>query len=188
MYSSQGVYDPTNPSYEGLDIHKVIGKLSIPKSGSHFLDISTQYQTTHLTNNWTVTNTWDFDKLTRNRCHCDAGWCGLFCMQRWQKVQKLSRSKNGQSLTETWSCCFKKQERPSCKEISWQQKLEELLKPTKRDFTLLGVIVNHIDEIWSTGHVDMQNLNKWNKETNLTILYLTIWSIFIKNQKKNEDI
>ena len=34
----------------------------------------------------------------------------------------------------------------------------------------------------------MQNLNKWNKETNLTILYLTIWSIFIKNQKKNEDI
>ena len=41
MYSSQGVYDPTNPSYEGLDIHKVIGKLSIPKSGSHFLDIST---------------------------------------------------------------------------------------------------------------------------------------------------
>ena len=60
MYSSQGVYDPTNPSYEGLDIHKVIGKLSIPKSGSHFLDISTQDHTTHLTNNWTVTNTWDF--------------------------------------------------------------------------------------------------------------------------------
>ena len=41
----------------------------------------------------------------------------------------------------------KKQKRPSSKEISWQQKLEELLKPSKRDFTLLGVIVNHIDEI-----------------------------------------
>ena len=58
----------------------------------------------------------------------------------------------------------KKRERPSSEE-NWQEKLaDELHKHIKRKFTRRRVMVNHIDEIWCSDLVEMQQLNKWNKE------------------------
>ena len=47
---------------------------------------------------------------------------------------------------------------------NWQEKLaDELHKPIKRNFTRQCVIVNHIDEIWCSDLVEMQQFSKWNK-------------------------
>ena len=57
----------------------------------------------------------------------------------------------------------KKRKKPSSEE-SWQEKLnDELHKPMKRNFTRRRVIVNHVDEIWCSDLVEMQQFSKWNK-------------------------
>ena len=49
-------------------------------------------------------------------------------------------------------------------EENWQVKLaDELHKPIKRNFTRRRVIANHIDEIWCSDLVEMQQFSKWNK-------------------------
>ena len=58
----------------------------------------------------------------------------------------------------------KKRQKPLSEEENWQVKLaDELHKPIKRNFTRRRVIANHIDEIWCSDLVEMQQFSKWNK-------------------------
>ena len=68
-------------------------------------------------------------------------------------------------ITRTWGKKAKKRKKLSSKEkINWQQQLADALqKPIKRNFTRQRVIVNHIDEIWCSDLVEMQQFSKWNK-------------------------
>ena len=66
--------------------------------------------------------------------------------------------------TKTGSWCKtkedKKREKPPSEE-NWQEKLaDELHKPIKRNFTRRRVIVNHIDEIWYSDLVEIQQFSK----------------------------
>ena len=57
----------------------------------------------------------------------------------------------------------KNEKKPSSEE-NWQEKLaDELHTPIKRNFTRRCVITNHIDEIWASDLVEMQQFSKWNK-------------------------
>ena len=75
-------------------------------------------------------------------------------------------------------------------EENWQVKLaDELHKPIKRNFTRRRVIANHIDEIWCSDLVEMQQFSKWNKgyryllmklqrkkmKELFTLIYTVIW-------------
>ena len=61
--------------------------------------------------------------------------------------------------------------KPSSEEENWQVKLaDELHKPLKRNFTRRRVIANHIDEIWCSDLVEMQQFSKWNK-----VLDIFLW-------------
>ena len=83
----------------------------------------------------------------------------------------------------------KKRKTPSSKEEKWQETLtEELHKPIKRNFTRRRVIVNHIDEIWYSDLVKMQQFSKWNKCYRYLRMVLDVfskygWIVPLKDKK-----
>ena len=72
---------------------------------------------------------------------------------------------------------------------TWQEKLaDELHKPIKRDFTRRRVIVNHIDEVWCSDLVEMQQFSKWNKGFRYLLMVLDVfskygWIVPLKDKK-----
>ena len=74
-------------------------------------------------------------------------------------------------------------------EINWQEKLaDKLHKPIKRNFARRRVIVNHIDEIWCSDLVEMQQFSKWNKGYRCLLMVLDVfskygWIVALKDKK-----
>ena len=74
-------------------------------------------------------------------------------------------------------------------EENWQKELaDELHKPLKRNFTRRRVIANHIDEIWCSDLVEMQQFSKWNKGYRYLLMVLDVfskygWIIPLKDKK-----
>ena len=72
---------------------------------------------------------------------------------------------------------------------NWQQQLaDELHKPIKRNFTRRRVLVNHVDEVWCSDLVEMQQFSKWNKGYRYLLMVLDVfskygWIIPLKNKK-----
>ena len=65
---------------------------------------------------------------------------------------------------------------------------DELHKPIKRNFTRRRVIVNHIDEIWCSDLVEMQQFSKWNKGYRYLLMVLDVfskygWIVPLKDKK-----
>ena len=83
----------------------------------------------------------------------------------------------------------KKRQKPSSEEKNWQKKLaDELHKPIKRNFTWRRVVVNHIDEIWCSDLVEMQQFSKWNKGYRYLLMVLDVfskygWIVPLKDKK-----
>jgi len=83
---------------------------------------------------------------------------------------------------------FQKTKKPSS-EINWQEKLaDKLHKPIKRNFARRRVIVNHIDEIWCSDLVEMQQFSKWNKGYRCLLMVLDVfskygWIVALKDKK-----
>ena len=71
----------------------------------------------------------------------------------------------------------------------WQQQLaDELHKPIKRNFTRRRVMVYHIDDIWCSDLVEMQQFSKWNKDYRYLLMVLDVfskygWIIPLKDKK-----
>ena len=86
----------------------------------------------------------------------------------------------------------KKPKKPSGKE-NWQEKLaDELHAPIKRNFTRRRVITNHIDEIWASDLVEMQQFSKWNKGYRYLLMVIDVfskygWIVPLKD-KKGESV
>ena len=60
---------------------------------------------------------------------------------------------------------------------NWQQQLaDELHKPIKRNFTRRRVLVNHVDEVWCSDLVEMQQFSKWNKGYRYLLMVLDVFS------------
>ena len=60
---------------------------------------------------------------------------------------------------------------------NWQQQLaDELHKPVKRNFTRRRVLVNHVDEVWCSDLVEMQQFSKWNKGYRYILMVLDVFS------------
>ena len=76
---------------------------------------------------------------------------------------------------------------------NWQEKLaNELCKQIKRNFTRRRIIVYHIDEIWCSDLVEMQQFSKWNKGYRYLLMVLDVfskygWIVPLKD-KKGETI
>ena len=74
-------------------------------------------------------------------------------------------------------------------EENWQVKLaDELHKPIKQNFTRRRVIANHIDEIWCSDLVEMQQFSKWNKGYRYLLMVLDVfskygWIVPLKDKK-----
>ena len=87
---------------------------------------------------------------------------------------------------------IKKRKKPSSEE-NWQEKLaDELHTPIKRKFTRRRVITNHIDEIWASDLVEMQQFSKWNKGYRYLLMVIDVfskygWIVPLKD-KKGESI
>ena len=65
---------------------------------------------------------------------------------------------------------------------------DELHKPIKRNFTRCRVIVNHIDEIWCSDLVEMQQFSKWNMGYKYLLMVLDVfskygWIVPLKDKK-----
>ena len=86
----------------------------------------------------------------------------------------------------------KKREKPSSEE-NWQEQLaDELHAPIKRNFTRRRVITNHIDEIWASDLVEMQQFSKWNKGYRYLLMVIDVfskygWIVPLKD-KKGESV
>ena len=86
----------------------------------------------------------------------------------------------------------KKRKKPSSEE-NWQEKLaDELHTPIKRNFTRRRVITNHIDEIWASDLVEMQQFSKWNKGYRYLLMIIDVfskygWIVPLKD-KKGESV
>ena len=87
----------------------------------------------------------------------------------------------------------KKREKPSSEE-NWQEKLaDELHTPIKRNFTRRRVITDHIDEIWASDLVEMQQFSKWNKGYRYLLMIIDVfsskygWIVPLKD-KKGESV
>ena len=79
------------------------------------------------------------------------------------------------------------------KKINWQQQLaDELHKLIKRNFTRRRVIVNHIDEIWASDLVEMQQFSRWNKGYKYLLTVIDVFSkygwIIPMKDKKGETV
>ena len=66
--------------------------------------------------------------------------------------------------------------------------MDELHKPIKRNFTRRQVIVNHIDERWSSDLVEIQQFSKWNKGYRYLLMVLDVfskygWIVPLKDKK-----
>ena len=78
-------------------------------------------------------------------------------------------------------------------EENWQEKLaDELHAPIKRKFTQRRVITNHIDEIWASDLVEMQQFSKWNKGYRYLLVVIDVfskygWVVPLKD-KKGESV
>ena len=92
---------------------------------------------------------------------------------------------------KTWSRKSKEAKkliRPSSGD-NWQEKLaDELHKPIKRNFTRRRVIVNHIDQVWCSDLVEMQQFSKWNKGFRYLLMVLDVfskygWIVPLKDKK-----
>ena len=81
---------------------------------------------------------------------------------------------------------------PSSEE-NWQEKLaDELHAPIKCNFTRRRVITNHIDEIWASDLVEMQQFSKWNKGYRYLLMVIDVfskygWIVPLKD-KKGESV
>ena len=97
-----------------------------------------------------------------------------------------------QYKAETRSRSFKKRKKPSSKE-NWQEKLaDELHAYIRRNFTRRRVITNHIDEIWASDLVEMQQFSKWNKGYGYLLMVIDVfskygWIVPLKD-KKGESV
>ena len=71
----------------------------------------------------------------------------------------------------------------------WTQQLaDELHKPIRRNFKKRRVIVNHIDEIWTSDLVEMQKFSKWNKGIKYLLMVIDVfskygWIVPLKDKK-----
>ena len=78
--------------------------------------------------------------------------------------------------TRSW-CKTKKRKAALSSKNDWAQQLaDELHKPIKRNFQKRRVIANHIDEIWCSDLVEMQQFSKWNKGYRYLLMVLDIFS------------
>ena len=104
----------------------------------------------------------------------------------WLARNMINTHKKTRSWCQTKEA--KKRERPSSEE-NWQEKLaDELHKHIKRNFTRRRVIVNHIDEIWCSDLVEMQQFSKWNKGYRYLLMVLDVfskygWIVPLKDKK-----
>ena len=86
----------------------------------------------------------------------------------------------------------KKRKKPPSEE-NWQEKLaDELHTPIKRNFTRRRVITNHIDEIWASDLVEMQQFTKWNEGYRYLLMIIDVfskygWIVPLKD-KKGESV
>ena len=60
--------------------------------------------------------------------------------------------------------------------------------PIKRNFTRRRVITNHIDEIWASDLVEMQQFSKWNKGYRYLLMIIDVfskygWIVPLKDKK-----
>ena len=58
----------------------------------------------------------------------------------------------------------------------WARLANELHKPIKHNFNKRRVIVNHIDEIWASDLVEMQQFSKWNKGYRYLLMIIDVFS------------
>ena len=58
----------------------------------------------------------------------------------------------------------------------WTRLANELHKPIKHKFNKRRVIVNYIDEIWSSDLVEMQQFSKWNKGYRYLLMNIDVFS------------
>ena len=85
----------------------------------------------------------------------------------------------------------KKRKKPPGEKISSQEQLaDELHKPIKRNFTRRHVIVNNIDEMWTSDLIDMQLLAKFNKGFKYLLMVIDVFSKYgwikpLKNKSRN---
>ena len=75
----------------------------------------------------------------------------------------------------------------------WTQQLaDELHKPIRRNFKKRRVIVNHIDDIWCSDLVEMQQFSRWNKGYRYLLMVLDVFSkygwILPLKDKKGETV
>lgn len=112
-----------------------------------------------------------------------------FLMVRCQNGDKQQGVSSIQIEYLRSGCEVKKWKTLSSKEENWQETAEELHKPIKRNFTRRRVIVYHIDEIWCSDLVEMQQFSKWNKGYRYLLMVLDVFSKYgrivpLKDKKK----
>ena len=101
--------------------------------------------------------------------------------------------KTGSEMLDQLSTKIRPNKASSEKEINWQQQLaDELHKQIKRNFTRRRVIVNHIDKIWASDLVEMQQFSKWNKGYKYLLMVTDVFSkygwIIPMKDKKGETV
>ncbi|PFX14258.1 putative uncharacterized transposon-derived protein F54H12.3 [Stylophora pistillata] len=163
MYAPDGVNDPTNPLYEGGSFDIHKAIGKLPKPKS----------------GWTLPGhkyTGPYNDL-ENQWVRGSGVIGL----------RETSSTPNRSLVWVWG-------KKKAQELkSWQEELaEELHRPVRRNFRKRRVVVNRIDEIWSSDLVEMQKFAKWNKGYRYLLMVLDVfskygWIVPLKN-KKGESV
>ena len=77
---------------------------------------------------------------------------------------------------ETRSRSSKKTEKSRRVKKTGKKKLaDELHASIRRNFTRRRVIVNHIDEIWASDLVEMQQFSKWNKGYRYLLMVIDVF-------------
>ena len=110
-------------------------------------------------------------------------------MPKWGQTAKCLINTN--RILKVW-LGSQKRKTLSSKEENWQETAEELHKPIKRNFSRRCVIVYHIDEIWCSDLVEMQQFSKWNKGYRYLLIVLDVFSKYGRivplKDKKSETV
>ena len=198
----------------GIDIHKWIGKIPKPKAGwtpsdykymGPYNPLNKQLEYDRNTGEVTKWHVQPYNKVDEIAAHhdicCDMGKNKGECdkqmvksldmipygqMPKWGQTARFlinTKQKLGLGVKKP-----KKRKKPSSEE-NWQEKLaDELHKPIKRNFTRRRVIVNHIDQVWCSDLVEMQQFSKWNKGFRYLLMVLDVfskygWIVPLKDKK-----
>ena len=199
----------------GVDIHKMIGKLPKPKSGwtlpghkytGPYNDLDSQVrfdpvtgeilevfdQPTGKTDTIAMQHDVDYsvckdDKKCKNKAdkkmvkaldnvpYNERQWGHWLARNMINTKQKLGLG-------------IKKRKTKNLKSRRVKKLADELHKPIKRNFTRRRVVVNHIDEIWCSDLVEMQQFSKWNKGYRYLLMVLDVfskygWIVPLKDKK-----